>query len=249
MPDDKITEIELVYHNKKKAADQPKIISSRDAYDLFRPSWNEGQINLREHFKVMLLSRSNRCLGISTISEGGISGCYVDPKLIFALAVKAKASAIMLAHNHPSGEMNFSHTDMYLTRVLVNAGALFEIAVMDHLLITQDGYKSMSDTGYMPIASNKSEHILAADQPQPKEKHMTDASKKPNLYIFNQNSQGEAPVGAVFMHQKGNGFSLVIAEKWYSAFPPKPKPEQEATPAAETQPKKRQTRQKPQSPA
>ncbi len=73
---------------------------------------------------------------------------------------------------------------------------------------------------------------------------MTDAPKKPNLYIFNKNSQGEAPVGAVFMHQKGNGFSLVIADKWYSAFPPKPKPEQEAAPAAEQKPKKRQPRQK-----
>ncbi len=153
MPDDKITEIELVYHNKKKAADQPKVITSRDAYDLFRPSWNEGQISLREHFKVMLISRSNRCLGVSTISEGGISGCYVDPKLIFALAVKAKASGIVLAHNHPSGDMNFSHTDMQLTRRFVKAAELLEISIMDHLVITQDGYKSMGDEGCLPAPS------------------------------------------------------------------------------------------------
>lgn len=252
-PDTSITEIELVYYNKKKVADQPNITSSFDAYDLFRRSWNEGQLNLREHFKVMLLSRANKCIGISSIAEGGVSGGYIDTKLAFALAIKAKASGMVLAHNHPSGNSSFSDSDMRLTRVFVELAKLLGISILDHIVITDTGYNSMSDNGCLPLERSNGDFGFFLEKPQPMEKPMKEENTTPLLCIFNKNSFGEKPVGAVFAHKSGKGCNVVLAGERYVAFPPKPKPEQQsipfdnsntpvAEPKQESQPKKKPTK-------
>ena len=98
-----VSEIQLSYKSKVKASLRPKISSSRDAENILRQYWNDDLMELQEQFKIMLLNRYNKVIGIFTASSGGIAGTVADPKLIFGCALKAAASGIILSHNHPSG--------------------------------------------------------------------------------------------------------------------------------------------------
>ena len=102
-----------------------------------------------EQFKVMLLNRAGKILGIVEISTGGFSGTVADPKVIFGIALKAGASSIILAHNHPSGNLKPSEADKHLTSKICGAGNFLDIAVFDHLIITSEGYLSLLDEGLM----------------------------------------------------------------------------------------------------
>lgn len=145
-----VAEITLSYYPEMNISQSPRIQRSEDAERLFRQNWDDAQIGLLEEFKVMLLNRSNRLLGISSISKGGVSGTVADPKIIFALALKGVASGIIVAHNHPSGNLKPSQADIKLTRKLQDAGKLLDIMLLDHLILTPDGYTSLSDEGLMP---------------------------------------------------------------------------------------------------
>lgn len=145
----KVTEVELIYRNKQRPSERPHIKNSRAAYDLLLQSWDEGKIELQEHFKVMLLDRKNACLGISTISTGGLSSCVVDPKLVFATAIKGGAAAIILAHNHPSGNLTPSQPDRDITARLIYAGNILEIPIVDHIILAREGYLSFADEGLL----------------------------------------------------------------------------------------------------
>jgi|SRR5580692_7913671 DNA repair protein RadC len=144
-----VAEVELVYHNKVKAADRPKVLSTPEAYKILLDHWNKETIELLEEFKVMLLNRNLDLLGIYELSRGGISATYVDPRLIYAAALKAAASSIILAHNHPSGELRPSRADEDLTRKIVAGGKLLEIPVNDHLIITPEHYFSFANEGLL----------------------------------------------------------------------------------------------------
>ncbi len=141
----KISEIKLTYQPKVKAVDRPKITCSEDAYTLFRQNWDDLTINLFEEFKVALLDRSNRCIGLVKISQGGITGTLVDTRLVFVAALKARATAMILSHNHPSGNLKPSKSDVHLTKKMIEAGKILDVQVLDHLILTQDDYYSMSD--------------------------------------------------------------------------------------------------------
>ncbi len=145
-----VTEVELVYRNKIKPEERPKVRHSSNAYDLLLAAWDMNKIELVEQFMILLLDRSNACLGISLVSTGAISACLVDPKIIFATALKARASSIVLAHNHPSGNMRPSQADISLTQKIVLGGKYLDIGVPDHLLISPTGYYSFGDEGLMP---------------------------------------------------------------------------------------------------
>jgi DNA repair protein RadC len=144
-----VAEVEVSYRPKFKASERPKVTTSEEVYLLFLNQWNLDKIQLQEEFKVMLLNRNNRVLGIADISVGGVSGTFVDPKKIFAIALKANASNLVLCHNHPSGNLRTSEADIRLTKKLVQAGLLLELPVYDHLIITNDGYYSFADDGMM----------------------------------------------------------------------------------------------------
>ena len=109
--------------------------------------WDLDKIDLLEEFKIVLLNRSNKVLGITSISQGGVSGTMADPKLIFGTALKAAASYIILVHNHPSGNLRPSNEDIKLTKKLVEGGKLLDILVVDHLIISKDDYYSFCDDG------------------------------------------------------------------------------------------------------
>lgn len=145
-----VTEVELVYRNPRKLSERPKIRSSKDAHDILLNAWDHNKIDLLEEFKIILLDRSNGCIGVAQISRGGVSSCIVDPKIVFATALKGRASAIILCHNHPSGNLSPSPQDFDLTSKLMGGGNLLEIAVLDHLILTSDSYFSMADEGQLP---------------------------------------------------------------------------------------------------
>jgi DNA repair protein RadC len=100
-----VAEIQLSYRTKVKPSQRPKITSSKDAYDILLENWDEDKLEFIEQFKVLLLNRASKVLGIYVASTGGVSGTVADPKLIFAAAIKANASAIILSHCHPSGQL------------------------------------------------------------------------------------------------------------------------------------------------
>ncbi|KAB8155106.1 DNA repair protein [Kordia sp. TARA_039_SRF] len=140
-----ISQITLNYQHKVKADARPKVTCSRHGYELFRENWNDMTINLYEEFKILLLDRNNRCMGIVPISQGGVSGTIVDSKLIFASALKARACGIILGHNHPSGNLKASRADIGLTEKIVQGAKYLDISVLDHLILTDDNYLSLAD--------------------------------------------------------------------------------------------------------
>lgn len=144
-----IAEVELVYRSKTKLSERQKITSSRDAYDLLMKAWDENKIELVEQFKIVLLDRANTCLGVSTVATGGITGCVCDARIVFATALKARASSIILAHNHPSGNLKPSEADKKLTEAFKKAGKVLEVSVLDHLIVTKEGYSSFADDGML----------------------------------------------------------------------------------------------------
>ncbi|MGC3947998.1 MAG: JAB domain-containing protein [Chryseolinea sp.] len=142
-------EIQLIYKSTIKPSQRPRITSSREAANVLRSCWNESTIELFEEFNVLLTNRANRVLGIVKISSGGIAGTVADPKLIFAAALKAGASGIILAHNHPSGNLTPSQADIQLTKKLKDGACLLEIQLLDHVILTSEGYFSFADDGLL----------------------------------------------------------------------------------------------------
>lgn len=130
--------------NSAEVVAKEKITSSKIAHELFKRVLTD---KVYEEFWIILLNRSNRLLGYKLVSEGGISGTVVDPKKIFKIALDYHASSIILGHNHPSGNTNPSEADEIITKKLIDAGKLLEIAVLDHLIITDDGFYSFADDG------------------------------------------------------------------------------------------------------
>lgn len=145
-----VSEVQLIYKNRVKASERKKISCSRDAHELFMEHWNADIIEFVEEFKILLMNRSNAVLGILDISKGGISGTVTDIRLVFQAAIKANASGIICAHNHPSANMNPSESDTRLTQKLKDAGNLMDIQLLDHLIIgPESNYYSFADNGLL----------------------------------------------------------------------------------------------------
>lgn len=145
----KVAEVELTYRTKVKASERPQIVSSEDAYTLLKQVWDEGKIGFVEEFKVLLLNRANRVLGLVNVSSGGVSGTVADPKIIYVAALKANACALIISHNHPSGNVKPSRADEELTQKIKNAGSFLDIKLLDHLIITEETYFSFADEGLL----------------------------------------------------------------------------------------------------
>lgn len=142
-----VSEITISYHSKIQAADMPHISSSRDAETILRANWSLD-IELLEEFNVLFLTTTRDVKGIYRHTRGGIAGVYVDAKIIFAAALKAVAAGIILAHNHPSGSVQPSQSDVDLTRRMRHAGEFLELPVLDHLILgPHSGYYSFADEG------------------------------------------------------------------------------------------------------
>jgi len=142
-------EIELVYKTRIKPADRPKIRNASDACRLFRLHWRGDKIDLVEQCKILVLNNAQYVLGIMDISSGSAIGTVVDTKLIFAAALKANASRVVVCHNHPSGNIKPSFNDEVITQKIKSAGLLLDIVLVDHIILTSKGYFSFADEGML----------------------------------------------------------------------------------------------------
>lgn len=144
-----VNEIELTYRQRHEIL--PLIVDGHDvAADILRCVWRDDRIELLEEFKVLLLDRSGHCLGVVDIASGGLESCMVDTRLIFVAALKAKATRIILAHNHPSGNLEPSKADLKVTNKLCEGGKILDIPVEDHIILTRSGYTSMAAKNLLP---------------------------------------------------------------------------------------------------
>lgn len=144
-----VAEVELVYKSKVKASRRPVIVSSLDAYNIFKAIWEDGKLELAEQFKVLFLNRANAVLSVYNVSSGGITGTVADPRLIFAAALRLNAVSLVLAHNHPSGSLKPSRQDEELTMKIKEAGKFLDIKVLDHIILTEESYYSFADEGVL----------------------------------------------------------------------------------------------------
>jgi len=144
-----VAEIYLTYKSNVKPSLRPKVNASRDAYKILLENWDSEKIELVEQFKVLLLNRANKAIGIFEASTGSVTGTVADPKLIFASAIKANACGLIIAHNHPSGNLKPSQADIDLTRKIREGGKLLEIPLLDHIIITTESYFSFADEGLL----------------------------------------------------------------------------------------------------
>ena len=142
-----VGEVELTYKSTSKSRN--KIYSSEDAYKYLLPTYKKGTICYKEYFKVLFLNQANQVLGYTLISEGGITETSVDVRVILQAALLTNSVAIILAHNHPSGNLKPSRQDMEITKQVKDAARLMRITVTDHLILTNAGYYSFSDEGQL----------------------------------------------------------------------------------------------------
>ena len=133
-----VAEVSLTYVTKVKPSERPAIKNSHDAHKIFFDSWDIATIEHKETVKMLLLNRANKVLGITTLSEGGLSGTLMDVRMIYQFAIKGNACGIIIAHNHPSGNSNPSESDLKITQKIKEAGNLLDIQLLDHIILTPE---------------------------------------------------------------------------------------------------------------
>lgn len=144
-----VAEIKVSYLSKAPVATKIRINSSAEAEKVFRANWSDD-MELVEEFYVLFLNRANYVKGIFRLSRGGLTGTVVDPRLLFATALKSLSVGLIAGHNHPSGSCKPSTQDIELTRMLKEIGKLHDITLLDHLILTpHHGYYSFADEGLL----------------------------------------------------------------------------------------------------
>jgi DNA repair protein RadC len=138
---------ELTIKYKTGMFRKAKIAKAGHAFEVLKQLFNEDTIEYSEEFLVLFLNKANNTIGWIRLSTGGIDGVTCDYRIIFGVALKSGASAMVLAHNHPSGNINPSEADIAITRKAVQIGNMHEIKVLDHIIVTSDDFFSMADNG------------------------------------------------------------------------------------------------------
>lgn len=138
-----VNEVKIIYRTKASAP-RPLIRNAADAFQVLQPFFDEC-MDTHEEFWVILLDRANRAKSVYKVSQGGVTGTTCDPRLVFACALKCLASNIILAHNHPSGQLRPSEEDIRLTRKLVEGARFLDLTIFDHLILSREGYYSFAD--------------------------------------------------------------------------------------------------------
>ena len=142
-----VGEVELTYKSTSKSRN--KIYSSEDAYKYLLPTYKEGTICYKEYFKVLFLNQDNQILGYTLISEGGITETCADVRLIMQAALLTNSVALILAHNHPSGNLKPSRQDMDITKQVREASNFMRIKILDHIILSDTEYYSFADEGIL----------------------------------------------------------------------------------------------------
>lgn len=130
----------------KEAYSKPFIKSSKQAFEILATSLSDIP---HEEFWILVLNRANKVTGKYKVSSGGLTGTVADQRIIFKKALDDAACCLILAHNHPSGNLKPSQADIQLTKKMVEAGKILDIDVMDHLIISETDYYSFADNGLL----------------------------------------------------------------------------------------------------
>ena len=142
-----VAAMELGRRRKEAETDsKPKVSGSKEAYELVKGDLMDLP---HEEFWVLLFNRANRLIKKKRVSEGGVAGTVADPKIIYKLALEELASGIIVVHNHPSGNLTASQSDISLTKKLKDAGKVLEIQLLDHLIVAGQKYFSFADEGIL----------------------------------------------------------------------------------------------------
>ena len=144
-----VARVRLVYNTKIPSTKREHIIRSKDAYGVFMAHWDTGTIELFEEFRILVLDSRNHVLGMSQVSRGGTTRTVVDAKMIFQVALLCNANGFILCYNHPSGHLKPSEADLVLTRKLSRGSKLLDMALLDHLIISKEGFYSFADNGQL----------------------------------------------------------------------------------------------------
>ena len=144
----KVCDVKLTYNTKVKSSERPVIVQAADVYKLLIDYvYDKDIIQYKECLKLILLNKAGKLLGVAHISEGGINETSADIRIIMQAAILGNASSIILAHNHPSGSLKPSAQDDLVTTNLRKAAKLFNITLLDHIIVTDSGYYSYLDEG------------------------------------------------------------------------------------------------------
>lgn len=141
-----VPEISISYNTNGKIYPDA-LTDSQSTYDFLKTVYPSESIELQERFVVLYLNRANKILGYYNHAIGGITGVTTDVRLIYATALSSASSGIIISHNHPSGSLQPSQSDIDLTRKIKDAGRFLDITLLDHLILTKKGYYSFADEG------------------------------------------------------------------------------------------------------
>ncbi len=163
VPETDIPEINVSY-SRSERKHFGKVTSSKDAADFIRDTFHAGEVELQEQFIVLYLSQSNEIIGYYKHSKGAINATIADIRIILAAALKSLAVSMVVAHNHPSGNLKPSRADEQLTAKIKESAATMEIRLLDHVIVTRESYYSFADEGLLGLdgLSRKEEQFVDA---------------------------------------------------------------------------------------
>lgn len=144
-----LAEVKLSYKTEQSPDTFPQVTSPEEAEKVLRTVWDNDHIQLKEEFIILLLNNSKHCIGWSKISSGGGTATIVDPSAIYQVALLANATSIIVAHNHPSGNLEPSKADKSLTERIEKSGKMLGITLEDHIILTADDYVSLRAKGIL----------------------------------------------------------------------------------------------------
>jgi DNA repair protein RadC len=131
-------EVEVSYKYKSNLNQRPKLSSALEVFEFAKYLFHQDRLGLQEQFIVIYLNKTNKVIGSCNLFTGSISACVVDIKLILAIGLKLMANGVILIHNHPSGNMQASESDIALTKKIKNALELLDMTLLDHLIVSPD---------------------------------------------------------------------------------------------------------------
>lgn len=141
--------ISLRYDKKIPFEQMETIDSSEKMNHVFRKVFSKDTFGWTEEMIMICLNQSGKVIGFYKVSSGGLTGTVADPKVIFTVALNCAATKIIIAHNHPSGNLKPSRQDEELTIKIKEGGKLLSIELLDHIILTEEGYYSFADTGLL----------------------------------------------------------------------------------------------------
>ena len=186
--DFKVREIDITFKEEKLYDNQVR--HSSDAYKFIKEVIFDG-MEIQEHFVVLYMNQANRITGYYKHSKGTINSTQVDIEIITAVAIKTLSKAMIISHNHPSGNTRPSEADRRMTRKLKEAAAFFDIKVLDHIICTAESYYSFADQGEGSLAGTHEDSVIAAMRERILNalRQVTEANS-PNIHRMIQSKEG-----------------------------------------------------------